>query len=245
MTSVAIDVRLMWASGIGSYVRNIVPRVMESFPDVHFYLMGVPDEMERLKAFHRGNAERIELKSKMFTIKEQIELAWKIPRGTDLFWSPHYVFPVLWRKKLLVTVHDTLHLTMGKQVPGLHRRFYARLMFFWLAAKADKVLAVSDFTRDELIAWTGINSSKIVVTHNGLDPSWFEVKRSVSPHPASYLLYVGIVKPHKNLSGLLEAYGLLEKKIKQDLVLVGKKEGFIVEDGKFSGKLKNSETASF
>lgn len=237
MRAIAIDVRLMWASGIGAYIRNLVPRVIKSLPGMRFYLMGVPEEMKRLEAFRRDNAIWIRLSSRLFSLREQVEMISKVPPDTEIFWSPHYVFPVFWPKKLLVTVHDTLHLTMGWQVPGIHRRLYAQMMFSRLASRADRVLTVSNFTKDELIRWTKAVPEKIIVTPNGLDPAWFEVERKEMPHPRTYLLYVGIVKPHKNLSRLLDAFKMMKDRIDQDLVLVGKKEGFIVEDKKILKKV--------
>ena len=45
-----------------------------------------------------------------------------------------------------------------------------------------------------------------------------------------YLLFVGSVKPHKNLSRLLEAFDRLLQKIPHDLIIIGRQEGFITGD---------------
>jgi glycosyltransferase involved in cell wall biosynthesis len=129
-----------------------------------------------------------------------------------------------------VTVHDVFHIAMERYVPGFHRRWYARMMFDQLARKAVKVIAVSQFTRSELAIWTKVDPRKVRAVHNGVDPSWFDVPRTASPHPRPYLLFVGNIKPHKNLGWLLEAFESLKDRIPHDLVLVGKKEGFIVGD---------------
>ncbi len=66
--------------------------------------------------------------------------------------------------------------------------------------------------------------------HNGVDASWFAVELSQRPHPKPYFLCVGNIKPHKNLKRLLEAFGAIRGQISHDLLLVGRKEGFLTGD---------------
>jgi len=103
-------------------------------------------------------------------------------------------------------------------------------MFNRLVRRADALLAVSHFTREELIRWTRVSPEKIQVVHNGVDPVWFGALKGSRPHARPYLLYVGNIKPHKNLGRLLEAFDRLKGSIIQDLILVGKKEGFLTGD---------------
>jgi glycosyltransferase involved in cell wall biosynthesis len=233
LKKIAIDVRMMWSSGIGSYIRNLIPGVMTHYPSYQFYLLGRTADMERCEGFNQTNTRWIEVRSNIFTISEQLEIYKKIPNDTNLFWVPHYNFQLLYRGKWMATIHDVLHLAMGKQVPGPHRWLYAQFMFRRLARKAHRMLCVSSFTRDELTRWTHGDPDLMRVIHNGVDSSWFEiVKGPKSPHPKPYLLFVGNVKPHKNLVRLLKAFTLLKDRIPHDLVLVGKKEGFIIDDDK-------------
>ncbi len=228
---IAVDVRMMNSSGIGSYIRHLVPLVIQSSPKTEFYLLGRPEEMKQCKGFAKSpRVQWIETTSPIFTISEQFELSKKIPQDTYLFWSPNYNFPVFWRRKLLVTVHDVFHLAMGKRIGSIPKRLYARLMFNRLTRRADALLCVSQFTKGELERLTGPLSGKIESIHNGVDESWFKIKRRKNPHSRPYLLFVGNVKPHKNLGALLEAFSLLKDKIPHDLVLVGQKDGFITGD---------------
>jgi glycosyltransferase involved in cell wall biosynthesis len=237
--NIAVDVRMMWSSGIGSYIRNLIPQVMEIRSKDHFYLLGRHEAMERLEAFKKPNASWVEAKAPVYSLCEQWEFTHITPRDTDLFWSPFYVHPVFKKCRLLVTVHDVFHIGEPSQVKRFHRRLFARFMFNHLARKADAVLAVSSFTQGELLRLTGIDSRKVHVIHNGVNQSWFNVQKlPQSPHPKPYLLFVGNVKPHKNLGRLLKAYETLKAQIPHDLVLVGQKEGFITGD---SAILKETE----
>ncbi len=227
---IAVDVRMMWASGIGSYIRNLVSRIIVRYPDIKFYLLGNPAEMDRWEGFKKPNVQRIKTSSPIFSFSEQWEIARKIPLDSALFWSPNYNFPVLYKGKLLVTVHDVFHLANPQFVSGPHRRFYAKFMFKKLVDRSDEILCVSQFTKKELLRLAGGKADKMNVIHNGVDPSWFKVAKKERPHPKPYLLFVGNVKPHKNLGRLLQAFALLKDRIPHDLILIGKKEGFITGD---------------
>ena len=58
----------------------------------------------------------------------------------------------------------------------------------------------------------------------------FDLEKNKRIRENPYLLYVGNVKPHKNLRKLLDAFNIIKGKIKHDLVIVGKIEGFITPD---------------
>jgi len=222
---------MMWSSGIGSYIRYLVPKVIQSMPEAQFYLLGRRQEMERWAEFASGpRIEWIEITAPILSIAEQFELAKKIPKDTDLFWSPNYNFPIFWRGKLMTTVHDVFHLILWDGIGSLLKRFYAYVMFNRLVNRADALLSVSEFTKGEIVRRTGASPEKIRVIHNGVDDSWFGLRKNKNPHPRPYILFVGNIKPHKNLARLLEAFSILKDRIPHDLVLVGKKEGFITGD---------------
>src|SRR5258708_5972225 len=134
---------MMWASGVGSYIRHLVPKVISARPQDRFYLLGKTDEMGRVNGFKRANVTWIPMTSDIYTIREQWEMIRRIPANTDLFWAPFYNFPFCWRGKLLVTVHDVFHLAMAAQAGGIHLRLYAKFMVRNLVRKAKANLAVS------------------------------------------------------------------------------------------------------
>jgi glycosyltransferase involved in cell wall biosynthesis len=227
--TVTIDVRMMWSSGIGVYIRHLVSGVINRYPDVHFLLLGWPEDEKRWEGFQKPNVRWVPLNARIFTLWEQVILPFKISRETNLYWSPNYNIPLFYRGKILVTVHDVLHLAMGWR-HGAHRRFYARTMFRALTRRADRIICVSNSTRNELTRLSSCEPSKMKVVHNGLDASWFEIPQGGRPYPRPYLLFVGNVKPHKNLVRLIRAFDQIKSRIPQDLVLVGKKEGFSIGD---------------
>jgi glycosyltransferase involved in cell wall biosynthesis len=111
------------------------------------------------------------------------------------------------RDRAVVTVHD-----LGWQVhPELYDR-RLRLMygglFPWVLRRANRFIAVSRYTADDLIRRAGVPSSKIDVVYHGLDPV-FRAPVVAGPEAESfspYLLAVGGVSPRKNTRRLIEAF---------------------------------------
>jgi len=231
---IVIDLRMINASGIGTYIQNLIPVIIEKFSNIEFVLLGYVEEMRKYSLVGRGNVTTIDLQAPIYSVVEQIALFNVIPKDTTLFWSPHYNIPLLYRGKLLATVHDVFHLAMPQFVGGIHKRLYAKGMFTALRYKADAVLCVSHFTAAEFGKLVGNNDEESCVIYNGVGESWFKIKKNNNPRNRPYLLYVGNVKPHKNLISLLRAFTSLLSKIPHEIVIVGKKEGFITGDDKIT-----------
>lgn len=227
---ITIDARWLNASGIGTYLRHVVPGIVAAFPEYRFVLLGNIEEVEELELRSDAKVDVIPASSKMYSISEQIEIFRKIPKDTGLYFAPHYNIPLAYRGKMLVTVYDLFHLAMPHLVGGFHKRLYARFMFDAVRRRADAILTISRFTRDELIRYTGVGRQQIYPIHLGVDESWFEVPSAGNPYGKPYLLYVGNIKPHKNLGALIKAFEALAEDIPHDLVLLGKREGFITGD---------------
>jgi glycosyltransferase involved in cell wall biosynthesis len=223
-----IDVRMIQIGGVGTYIRQLVPRVAAALGADSISLIGDLDELKTFP-WSREPFHIIDCKAPIYSIREQIELPLKIPKETALFWSPHYNHPILYKGRLLVTVHDAFHLAMPEFVNGWHRRMYASLMFRAVRKKADGILCVSVFGKEQLLMFCPQGKQSVTVVYNGVDRDWRVDSAWPSPHPKPYILFVGSVKPHKNLRRLLDAFMLLGKK-SCDLVVIGRREGFITGD---------------
>lgn len=225
----AVDMRMLRASGIGTYLRQLVSRLI-GIEGRTLALLGDVPEL-RHNGFDRVPGTTLHrCDAPIYSIREQIALRRSTPGGVELFWSPHYNIPLLLGAKLVVTVHDTLHLARPEYVRGSHRRIYARTMFRQLRGRANAIICDSHFTADELIRYAGIAEDRIEVIHLGVDESWFEPVATSSPRPRPYFVYVGNVKPHKNLMGLLEGFSLVLADLPHDLIIIGKNDGFISGD---------------
>jgi glycosyltransferase involved in cell wall biosynthesis len=228
--TIAVDARLIGASGIGTYLRELLPRMAAARPELSFAFLGPSSVLDGLPWTDTSNVRIIHLDVSIYSAQEQIVLPWSIPAGTDLLWSPHYNIPLAWRGRLAVTVHDLAHLALPEFVGGVHRRAYSRFMFRQVSRRANAIITVSDFTATEFDRLVGCRGVKPEVVHSGVDRGWFEIPPSASPHARPYLIYVGNVKPHKNLGRLLEAFRQVASRIQCDLLILGKNEGFLSGD---------------
>jgi glycosyltransferase involved in cell wall biosynthesis len=231
---ITIDGRWINTSGIGRYLSQIIPGIVDRFKDYGITILGDPDELQRLLGKASDNCVFLEARAKMYSIREQFDYVRLIPNNTKLYFATHYNIPLFYTGQMLVTVYDLMHIAMPQFVYGYHKILYAKLMFAAVRHRANSILTISEFTRSELIRLIGDFSQPISSIHLGVDEAWFSIPPGSSPHPRCYILYVGNIKPHKNLSRLVKAFAMIADKVPHDLVLVGKKEGFITGDHEVS-----------
>lgn len=131
---------------------------------------------------------------------------------------------------MIVIIYDLFHLAMPELVGGLHKRIYAYIFFNSVKLKAHFIITISKFTADEFLRLVGRPKRAIKSIPLGVDSDWFSLPNLPSPHHSKYILFVGNIKPHKNLVRLMQAFQMLIGRIPHDLVLVGKIEGFITGD---------------
>jgi len=236
-----IDIRMINASGIGTYLKNILPEMIMAFNEV--IVLGNKDEITKFE--WSKQVKIIEFHSKIYSLKEQILYPFIVPK-CDVFWCPHFNFPILpvRAKKKLVTIHDVNHLAGVSPISKIKKK-YAHLLFENAVRKVDLIFTVSEFSKKEIIKYTKAKPEKIKVVHCGVNASFFKKEKNSKnlKLPENYILYVGNVKPHKNLIVLLKAYAMFsnEFKSKFKLLIVGKKQGFITQDNDIDNFIKNND----
>jgi glycosyltransferase involved in cell wall biosynthesis len=232
MSSITIDVRLINNSGIGTYIKNLVPLVINHFHYLDFNLLIDVRLNEYYEQFYgMSHVTLIQCMSDLYTLVEQYEILNAIPQNTQLFWSPHYVIPCLYSGKILSTIHDTCHLALRDSFSGFHKQLYANLMFKIVSRKSAHIITVSEFSKQEIIRFTSTKSDDITVTHNGVSDEFLNFSsQQKCQYDFPYIIFIGNIKPNKNLLRLLVAFEKLLDKIPHNLLIVGKKDGFIEAD---------------
>ncbi len=211
---IVIDARKLHDFGIGTYIRNLVTELGVLDHDSQYVLLTRPDDAATAAAAG-PNFQAVVETSRPYSIGEQ----WRIPRAAararaTLLHEPHYVLPPLIRCPTVVTIHDCIHLRFPEYLPSRAAFAYAHTMIRLAARKADRVLTVSDASKRDILHYTGVAPEKVVVVHNGLDARFATVpdadavdrvrQRFQLDHP--FVLYVGNIKPHKNLERLIAAF---------------------------------------
>ncbi len=225
-----VDMRKIDDSGIGTYLRNVVPRVAAHCESLEFLLLG---RQARIEPHFRGaaNCRVVECNVRPLSSREQLTLPRAIPDGLAFFWATHFNIPLLYRGKLLVTVHDIMPMARPDLSGGLHHYWYVRLMMAAIKARGSNILAVSEFTKTEIERLSRIAPDRIQVTPLAAGDIWRTVvPREPAPPANPYLLFVGIVKPHKNLITLLKAFEQVAAQVPYTLVVVGEREALATKD---------------
>ncbi len=241
--TLVVDARMINNSGIGTYLKNILPIISDEF---HLILLGNKDELSVFSWTHK--CKIIAFNAKIYSFTEQIKFQKIVPKCA-LLWCPHFNVPLLpvKAKKIICTIHDLNHLALRKNYFYL-KYLYAKLLYTNAVRKSNKIITVSNFSKIELLKYTNAITAKINVIYCGVN-NMFYTKNNVETNielPLHYILFVGNVKPHKNLITLLKAYNSLSEETKTiyKLVILGRKEGFVTPDKNIFAYIDNHNLRS-
>lgn len=218
---VVVDARMARISGIGTYIEEVVPRVVTGWPEARFTILGDPDLLARAIP-PDARIRYVPLAARIYSLREQVALPRAIPEDATLFWSPHFNIPLRHAGRMAVTVHDVFHLAYPG-VPAAMRAM-ARIYFTRIVRHARVVCCDSAFTARELERLAG-KANRAEVIHLGVGERWFDVPRPEPPATPPYFLAVGNVKPHKNLRRLVRAFAHAAADFPHRLVIVGPRAG--------------------
>jgi glycosyltransferase involved in cell wall biosynthesis len=123
----------------------------------------------------------------------------------DLFYSPGYNTPLFCRCPFVFTIHDLGHIFCPENHDAFIRLYYETIMKR-ACRRAVRILTVSEFTRRQIIDWSGVPPEKVFNVGCGVDCA-FRPDGDSYGLPFPYLLCVSNRKPHKNELRIVEAFG--------------------------------------
>ena len=223
--NLVIDVRKAFDAGIGTYIRNVVPRVLDRLGSTVRCTVVLPSgDNARFEWLTARDVRVLSVRAAPLGIAEQVELAWRLNKG-DIFWATSLAHPLLHRGPVLATIYDVAQLALARdaEVPA-HIAWAARLLLASQRRHAIALMAISEFTRREFEHYVGNAAcGPIGVTPLGVDKVWFDAAAtSWAVGPATpYFVGVGSVRPHKNFARLLQAFALAADRLPHDLVIAG------------------------
>ena len=189
--------------GMGRYLRRLVRPVMQE--SIGFCASGESDNELVLTA---GGA-------RFFPVWEQISLPRRVREsGIEFFVAPYNTAPLQIPSDvgLVLVVHDFIYLRSTSEVPlslSAYQNFgrlYRRLVVPQAVRRADHIIAVSNYTRRELLTRFRVGAEKVTVIPNTIDDSWFHLDHPDSPQKRAYVFCVSGEAPNKNLPRALEAF---------------------------------------
>ncbi|MFA5184595.1 MAG: glycosyltransferase family 1 protein [Patescibacteria group bacterium] len=240
---IGVDIRVLmdeYYSGVSEYTANLLAAILrlDAINDYRLFYNSYHDFDQRFRAWNSARAKVIgtHWPNKVFNYLLQKTLAWpKIDRvlgGTDVFWSPHFNFTRLSARpggpRRIVTVHDLSFLRYPEFFSGRKNLWHRTLSVRETLRAADKVIAVSENTKNDIVELAGVRPDKVRVIYSGNnvikrevgaeEAREFLVKHSLmgsaalKPAAGRFILYLGNIEPRKNIRGLIEAFNLLRDK---------------------------------
>ena len=215
---IAIDARRIRDFGIGTYIRSLAHALGEVDSVNRYTLVAGPSDVQLLAdlpenfqtaAYARGDSEAFD--NLAFP-------AFLHSLGLDLVHIPLRRIPLFMIRPYVVTVHDMAYLLFPDETSGLRMQF-RKYRFRRGLARASRVIAVSESTKRDVEAATGLPPERIRRVYNAPDPVFFDGVTEIAAEERQrimerfqidypYLLYAGNIRRHKNVPRLVEAFAV-------------------------------------
>lgn len=228
MKHLVIDARELRTSS-GRYVERLL-HYLQIIDQQHRYTVLLkPADMD---GWQPGNPNftKLACPHQEFTFAEQLGLKRQIQTlKPDLVHFPFPQQPILYGGTIITTIHDltTLRFSNPDKNPlifKIKQQIY-KYVIKRAARKSVHVLTGSQFVKDDVAQFTGINPEKITVTYEAADPIADAPEALPDLASRQFILYVGRPTPHKNLERLIEAFARLQARHSDlRLVLAGQQD---------------------
>jgi glycosyltransferase involved in cell wall biosynthesis len=143
--------------------------------------------------------------------------------------------PLFAKNKIIITIHDLAFKSL-KNAFTWKTVLWKKFMTSISIKKACKIIAITNFAKDEILKHYNIVSDKINVVYNGFNDFSKEpiILENISNNifkfsDKPYILTVSTISPRKNIDSLIKAFDLIKDKIDCNLVIAGK-NGWMYED---------------
>lgn len=218
---IAINTRFLlprYLEGLGFFTQEICKELVRRRPQDEFLFL-----------FDRSYSEdfilgtNVEAMSLMPQARDP--LLWKawfefsVPRAlkkwkADVFISPDGYCSLRSKTPTVMVAHDIAHVHYPDQIPARARKYYQKNVPRFLQ-RAESIVTVSEFVKQDIQAHYNVDPSKIFVGCNGIKPGFRPASneervatRAAFSEGKPYFFYLGAVHPRKNIDRLIKAYEL-------------------------------------
>jgi glycosyltransferase involved in cell wall biosynthesis len=247
--NIAIDCRMMDASGIGVYLRECLPWFLKS--DHRFLLFGDAERIRKgaglppAEEAPDGDSPKVRVvscavppfsPSELFFFPSSLK---KEINRCDLYYSPFFNLPGGIHIPVYTTIHDMVFPDMRECFS--RAGIFLRMRFLKRACRASaKLFTVSRFSQSRIRHYFG-SAKPVIVTYSAIQPFLTEQRREKIVRKKN-IIFIGNIKRHKGLWCLLDAFltarsGGLDYK----LVIVGGRENFRTRDDEIIKKIEALE----
>ena len=232
-------------TGLGHYSRTLLGLLSEYYPEHYYYLFNpTPSAKFEVKGANFHEILPVGIFNKLFSS------AWRSSWVTkdlqklkiDLYHGLSHEIPVGITQtdiKSVVTIHDLIHERYPEHYNAIDVKIYSK-KFRYACQHADKIIAISEQTKKDIIDFYKTPEEKITVCYQSCNPAFgktisSEEKERIKKHynlPEQFFLYVGSISERKNLLNICKAVFLLRNEVDIPLVVIG-------DGGKYKQQVKD------
>ncbi|WP_343658364.1 glycosyltransferase family 1 protein [Chryseobacterium sp.] len=237
-------------SGLGNYSRDLV-RILSEYEPENEYLLLNKNKSERGKEIlERSNVHFIE--TSRGNLSRQLKMGKDAQKqDADIFHGLSGELPLKWDQKPIkkvVTIHDLIFVRYPQ-----YYSFFDRKIHFWKFKKAadaaDKIIAISEQTKRDIIQYLKVPENKIEVIYQGChhafkeqqSPDLVQAVKEKFKLPERFVLNVGTIEERKNLLNVVKAISGTEI----HLVVVGRRTKYYQKIERFLKKNKMEKQVLF
>jgi len=229
------------ASGLGNYSRNAINALNQYSKNIQCVLYS-PEINDGLFE----NYNQFEVHSPESSLAKLLKSVWRKyavssrlkKHQIDIFHGLSNELPKGIHKTnvpAVVTIHDLIFLRFPEFYKSIDRKIYFNKVKY-ACASAQKIIAISEQTKQDIIRFFNVDPGKIEVIYQSVSPVFFERKNTenlLSKYnlPEQFILSVGTLEPRKNQLAILKA--IYSEKIDTQIVLVGKQTSYTRKLNKF------------
>jgi len=223
-------------TGLGNYSRSLIEALASQFPKNQYlvYTAKVKSARQIDNFFAKENVELKLPKSGSFLWRSLNILKDLVKDDVQIFHGLSHEIPFAiehTRIKSVVTIHDLIFHRFPK-----YYKFIDRKLYEWKSKsackRADRIIAISEKTKADIIEFYGINPDNIEVIYQScddifkstLDETTLKRINSIYKLPDKFILNVGTIEERKNLKLIIQALKHVDAEYK--LVVIGKKTGY-------------------
>jgi glycosyltransferase involved in cell wall biosynthesis len=247
--------------GIGRYAFRLLEALVMQAPQHQFVVFtgqGVDNRFDLLRLKERKNVSIRSGPWPLYWPQEQLQWPALLRKASlDIFHTPHFAAPFLTRAtsfRVITTIHDLIFDRYPEYMPARWLRPYYRELTKRSLKRASKVIVVSSATAADLEQYYSINSNRMVIIPEGVDPRFAPIAdQDILAQVASryrlrlpIILSVGVRRPHKNYTFLIKSYARMVGRIPHRLVIVGQQDSRFPDEARHTAEALNlGEKISF
>lgn len=239
---IGIDARVLMDkqySGVSEYAANLLSALLKADKENKYILFynSFKTAHSRLDRWKKHNTKLVGTRYPNKIFNYLLQKIFKYPKldeyigDTDIFFAPHFNFINISKKtKFIITVHDVSFLRYGEFFSWRKNFWHWALNIKKLLHRADKIVAVSENTKNDLVELLSLPEDKIKVIYSGANfsPSVVSEKEKIDKFlkekylKQGYILFLSNIEPRKNIINLIKAYNYLreERNDLKDIQLV-------------------------